>query len=102
MKQDRAGFEHADRFGAAAIDERRNLAVGIYLDEATAELVALADADRPGIIFRLPVTLLQKLLEHDRDLLPVGRRERVKLERMLADGQLFVVGRSGDRPVDAG
>jgi hypothetical protein len=44
----------------------------------------------------------EKLLEHDGDLDTVGRRQRVELVRMHADGQILFMGRTGDRPVNAG
>ena len=76
------------------------LLFGIDRDEAACELVAFADADRPGVIFGVAVALREQLLEHDRDLLAVGRRERVELERVLPDRQLLVVRGAGDRAVD--
>jgi hypothetical protein len=65
-------------------------------------LVALTDADGPGIIFGASVAEFEQLLEHDRDLLPVRRGERVELEWVLADRELCVVRRSSDRAVDGG
>src|SRR5689334_2804256 len=44
----------------------------------------------------------EKLLEHDADLLAVRRRERIELEGMLADRQLLVMRRAGDRTIDVG
>ncbi len=43
----------------------------------------------------------QQLLEHDRHLHAIGRGQRIELQRMLADRQLLVVGRAGNRPVQA-
>ena len=45
---------------------------------------------------------LKQLFEHDGDLHPVRRRQRVELQRMPADRQLLFVGRPGDRPIDVG
>src|SRR5690606_29236571 len=78
------------------------LGVGVDLDEAAAELIALADADQPGVVFRLAEAGLQQLLEHDGDLDPVGRGQRIQLQRMLATRQLTLVGGPGNGPVDAG
>src|SRR5207237_5594534 len=97
MEEDRAGFEDANRFGSAAVDKGGDLAVGIHLHKAAPELVAIAYADRPGVIFRVLMAALQQLLEHDRDLLPVGCRQRIKLEGVLADWQLLFVRGSGNR-----
>ena len=52
IEQDRAGLEHADRRRAAAVHQRGDLRVRVHADEAAAELVAVADADQPGIVFR--------------------------------------------------
>src|SRR3546814_7537044 len=38
----------------------------------------------------------------DRDLLAVRRGERVELQRVLAHGELFLVGGAGDRSIDVG
>ena len=47
------------------------------LDEAAAELVAVADLDQPGIVFRTAVTQRQQLLQHDRHLHAIGRSQRI-------------------------
>src|SRR3546814_13492701 len=87
--QDRAGFEDADRRRPAAVHERRDLGVGVDLDEAGAELVAFGDIDPPGIIFGAAVAKRQPLLQPDRNLLAVRRGERFELQRALAHGELF-------------
>src|SRR6185437_13808371 len=71
-------------------------------NEAASELIAVSDADRPGVIFSVAVALLKKLLEHDRDLLTVRSCQRIELERVPADRQILLVGGSGDRPIDVG
>ena len=38
-------------FGAAAVEQGGNLGIGIDVDEAAAELVAVTDPDGPGVIF---------------------------------------------------
>ena len=93
IEQDRAGFEHADRLRAAAVDHGRDLRIGIDRDEAAAELIALADLDQPGVVLGALVAAREQLLEHDRDLRAVRRRQRIELERMAADRQLLLVGR---------
>jgi len=62
--------------------------LGLMLDKAAAELVVFEDLDQPGIVFGGGDAELEQLLEHDRDLLAVGRAERIELEGMLAHGQL--------------
>ncbi len=44
----------------------------------------------------------QQLFEHHGDFDAIGRGERIKLKRMFADRQLFVVGGPGNGAVDAG
>src|SRR5690606_28583677 len=100
VHQDRARFEDAHRLVSATVEQRRNLGIGINLDETRTELLALADGDQPCVVFGTAVAGRQKLLEHDGDLLAVRRAKRVKLERMLADWQFLLMGRSGNRPVD--
>src|SRR5581483_5935927 len=70
-------------------------------DEAASELIAV-DLDQPGVVFRALVAGGEQLLEHHGDLDAVRRCQRVELERMLADRQLLVMGRAGNRPVDGG
>jgi hypothetical protein len=48
------------------------------------------------------VAELEQFLEQDRGFLAIGRGERIKLERMLADGEIPIVRRAGDRPIDVG
>ena len=53
VEQDRPALEHAlglCRIGP--VEQRRNLRIGVQFDEARTELVALADVDVPGVIFR--------------------------------------------------
>ena len=102
IEQDRAGFEHALRRRDAMVHQRRDLAVGIDRHEAAGKLVALADADEPCVIIGGADAGLQQFLQHDRHLLPVGRGERIKLQLVVADRQVLVMGRAGDRPVDVG
>lgn len=84
------------------IHQRRNLGVGIDLDEPAAELFAFADPDQPGIVLGSFMVSRQQLLKHHRRLHPVGRRQRIELQRVLADRKLFLMGRPGNRAVDVG
>ena len=103
VEQDGAAFEHALGVRRVrAVEQGGDLAVGIERDEAAAELVAFADVDQPGVIFRAGVARGEQFLEQDGDLDPVGGAEAVELERVIADGQVLVVRGAGDRPVDAG
>src|SRR5690554_3336642 len=92
IQQDGAGLEQPQRRVHADVKHHQNLRVGVDLDEAAAELITLADADQPGVVFRLAGAGLQQLLEHDGDLDPVGRGQRIQLQRMLATRQLTLVG----------
>ena len=102
MQQERGRFGDAHRRGSGAVEQGGDLGIGIDGDEARPELLAVADLDQPGVVFGALVARRQQLLEHDGDLLPVGRTQRIELERMLAHRQLLLRRRPGDRPVDVG
>src|SRR5690554_5053398 len=102
VQQDGAGLEQPQRRVDAGIQHGRDLRVGVDLDKAATELVTLVDTDQPGIVLGLADAQLQQLLEHDGDLDAVGRGQRIQLQRLLAARQLTVVGRAGNRAVDAG
>jgi hypothetical protein len=86
IDEDRAALEHAGGRIGRTVDHGRDLGVGIDLDEAAGELVALADADHPGVIFGAGMAQREQLLEHDGDLDAIGRAHRVELERCLPTG----------------
>ena len=101
VEQDGAGLEHAGgRFGAA-VQQGRDLGVGIDLHETTAELIALEDIHQPGVVLGIAMTGRQELLEQDGDLLPVRRTLRIQLQRVLSDGELTLESRTGGGAVDA-
>ncbi len=105
IEQDRAGFEQPDRLAAAlrrVIHHRRDLGIRIDRDEAGAELVALADADQPGVVFGVRIAGGEQLLQHHRDLHPVRRALRIELQRVLADRQVLLELGAGGRPVGRG
>ena len=102
VHQDGGGLEDADRLWAAAVDHRRDLRVRVDRDKPAAELIALADADQPGIVFGALVTQGQQLLEHDRHFDAIRGALRVELERVAPDRQLLLVLRAGGRAVDVG
>ena len=102
IEQDGAGFEEADRLGAAAIHQGRDFGVGIDGDETAAELVAIADADQPGVVLGAAVAEGQQLFQHDGDLHAVGRGQRIELQRVAADREIFFVRGAGDGAVDVG
>ena len=102
IEQHRARLEQADRRRPAAIDQGRNLGIGIDGHEAAAELLALADVDQPGVVLGARVARRQQLLEHDGDLLAVRRAQRIELERMPAHRQFLVVRCARDRTIDVG
>ena len=84
----------------AVIDHDRDFRVRVHGHIPAAELLAVADADQPGVVLRPLVARRQQLLQHHRHLHAVRRGQRVKLERVFADGQLLLVGGAGDRAVD--
>ncbi|CAM4851251.1 unnamed protein product [Rotaria magnacalcarata] len=102
VDQDRAGLEHTNRLGAAVVHQRGDLRVRVDCDKTAAELVAVADLDQPGVVFRAGMPEGQQLFEEDGDLLPVGRGQGIQLQRVLADRQFLFMGRAGNRAVDAG
>ena len=73
VEQDRARFEERDRLavGAVGIDDGRYLVVGAYGEEFGRELLARADVDRVHAVRQAA------LLEHDVDLVAVGRGPRI-------------------------
>lgn len=84
------------------IHQCRDFGVRIDADETGAELVAFADLDQPRIIVCALVAGGQQFFQHDRDLLAIRRRQRIKLQRVLANRQFLVMGGAGDRAVDIG
>ena len=102
VEKNRGGLEHARGRGRAAVEQAGDLRVRVDVDEPAAELVPLADVDEPGVVLRLLDAERQELLQQDRHLHAVRRPEGVELQRMLADGELLLVGGAGDGPVDAG
>ncbi|KEH12832.1 hypothetical protein GY15_17545 [Delftia sp. 670] len=102
VQQDGARLEHAHRRLHAAVHQRGNLGIGVDLDKATGELVAIADTDQPGVVLGAAMAQRQQLLQHDGDLHAVGRGQRIQLQRLLPHRQCLVVGRPGDRAVDVG
>ena len=102
VEQNGAGFEQPGRRFGVVIHHRRDLGIGVDFDEAGGELVAFADIDQPGIVFGPGNAARQQFFQQYGDLDPVGRGQRIQLVRVLAHRQLLFVGRSGDRPVDAG
>ena len=102
IQQDGAGLEHAHRHWSAAVHQHWYLGVGVGRHETAAELLPLIDADQPGVVFGTAVAQRQQLLQHHRDLYPIGRRQRIKLQWMPAHRQLLLMRWPRNRPVDAG
>ena len=76
INQDRPGLEECERLSARAIaiDNRGNLAVGIYRHKLGLELIALGNVDFVNMIGEAG------LLEHDRDLAAIGRAPGVEID----------------------
>ncbi len=102
MEQDGAGLEEADRFRAAAIEQCGDFGVGIDCYETAAELIAVVDADQPGVVLGTFVAEGQQLFQHYGDLDAVRRGQRVELKRVTADREVFFVRGTGDGAVDIG
>ncbi len=100
VDEDRAGLEDAHGGRSRAVHERRNLGVRIDRDEAATELLALVDLDQPGVVFRPGVPERKQLFEHDGDLHPVRRAQRIELQGVTPHRELLVVRGARDRPVD--
>src|SRR5690606_38660466 len=67
-----------------------------------AELISFTDANQPCVIFGLGNAQRDQFLQHDSDLDPVGCGQGIQLQRVLASGQLTLVGRAGNRTIDVG
>jgi hypothetical protein len=76
---------------AAAVQQRRNLGVGVHAHKATAKLLTVLNADQPCIVFRACVPQGQQFFEHDRDLDAIGCAQRIQLKRVLASRQVLLV-----------
>ena len=79
MHQDRAGLEDPDGLRTAAVDQRRDLGIGVDRHKTAAELITLADPDQPGVVFGAFVTAGQQLFEHDRHLHAIRRPQGIQL-----------------------
>merc|ERR1712173_102165 len=89
-------------FWTAAVEQGGYFAVGIEVDEAAAELFAVADVDGESVVFRARMTRFEQFLEHHCHLYAVGRRERIELEVMATHREILVLARASSRAVDAG
>ena len=102
IQQDGTGFKDPARRRYRAVEQGRNLGIRIDRDKAAAELVAFADLDQPGVIFRPGMTRRQQFFQQDGHLDAIRGGQRVKLERMLPHGEHLVMCRAGNGAVDAG
>src|SRR6185437_6678569 len=90
------------RLRAGTVEQGRDLAVWIEVDEPGPELLAFEYLDQPGVVLGAGEAGIEQLLEHDRHFHPVWGAERIKLERMLTDRQCVLFARAGRRAIDAG
>src|SRR3954471_22630751 len=76
IEQHRAGLGERERLAArtVGIDHRRHLVVRRDLEELGLELVAFTDIDGDHAVWRA------RLLHHDVDLVPIGRRPSVEID----------------------
>src|SRR5579872_6318834 len=56
IDQDRTRLEYAHRRWLTAVEQRRNLGVGVYRHETAAELIAVTDFDQPRVVLRALMT----------------------------------------------
>jgi hypothetical protein len=84
----------------AAVHQNRYLRVRIHVHKAAAELLALADVDQPGVVLGAAVAEGEQLFQHHGHFHAVGRAARIELQGVLADGQLRIMRRPGNRPID--
>jgi len=94
MDEDRPALKHAEFGFAAGINHGGDFGVGVDPDKAAGELLPLADVDGVSVIFRALVAQLQQFFEHHRNLHPIGRGERMDLERIVTARQVFVFARA--------
>mmetsp|Transcript_14551 Transcript_14551/g.57151 ORF Transcript_14551/g.57151 Transcript_14551/m.57151 type:complete len:246 (+) Transcript_14551:55-792(+) len=99
VKEDVARLEHLHWLTtrALAVEQRRDLAVGVEVDEAARELVSLHNVDEVGVVLD---DVRAELLEKNGDLLAVGRGEGVELDGVLSAGQLPLLARACRGRVD--
>ncbi len=89
-----AGLKHARGLRCAVVHQCRNFGIGVGTYKARGKLIALADIDNERVILRALVTERQKLFQHHGNFHPVRRGKRIKLERMFANGQIFLMCRA--------
>src|SRR3954452_7861257 len=73
--------------------------IRIHSDKSASKLVALADPDQPGVIFRSAMTGSQQFLQHDCDFDAIWRRQCIELNGCLPRGNSFLWNRVRDRAV---
>ncbi len=86
----------------AAVEQGRDLGIGVDLDEAAGKLVALTNADQPGIVLGCGMAQGKQLFKGNGDLDAIGCCQGIQLQRVLAQRQVLVVRRAGNRAGDAG
>ncbi|MEY9429446.1 hypothetical protein ABH975_004761 [Bradyrhizobium ottawaense] len=76
--QDRPGLEQRQRpaSGTVGVEDRRDLAIRIEREKFSRLLVVLAEIDEMDLVGK------SDLLQHDRDLDAVRRRQRIELEQL--------------------
>src|SRR5215510_4960282 len=85
IEKDRTGLEYATRLASAPIHQGRYFRVRVHFHKATAELLAFADVDQPGIVLGTAVAECEKLFQHHGYFHAVGRCTRIELQGVLAD-----------------
>ena len=84
------------------IAQCRDFRVRVHFDKTAGELIAIANANQPGIVLCAGDAQRQQLFEHNRYFLTVWRTQRIKLQRVLANRQRFFMRRTRNRAIDIG
>ena len=84
------------------IAQCRDLRIRVHFDKAAGELIAIANANQPGVVLCISNAQCQQLLKHNRYFLTVRRSQRIKLQWMFAHRQRFFMRRTRNRAIDIG
>ncbi len=73
VQQYGAGFKHPHGLVPTVVHQSGDFGVGVDANEATAELIALIDANQPGIVFGACNAQRQQLFQHHGDFDTIRR-----------------------------
>ena len=84
INKNSARFEDPRGRFCRVVEQGGNLGIGVDIDKAAANLIALTNVGYPGVLFGAAVSQRQQLLEQDGDYHTVWRTQRIELKSMLA------------------